>query len=190
MTDGQKPNHTNWLACEAYVLRRHMLPNAKFESGRLVADLCQPHEAINCKDALDWIYQLLSAMDGKASALMRLNGVMLAAAAFLLGGAKGSQSLQIARYDEIAIAITAAASALSIFLCLKVVNVSWYFLGKVTEAGGKLDYTTEFEMLQKTAKGRQLAYRYAWWISAGASLLFVAEFLRQFLYVAFRWIPL
>lgn len=185
----EKPNHEAWLECEAYVLRRHFLSKAQIEGGKIVADVCASNEAVKCEEALKWIYDLLSAMDSKASALMRLNGVMLAAAAFLLGisSAGGKMVLQILKGDQIAIVTTATASAVSILLCLYVVNVSWYFLGKVSEGAGKLDYTEEFRMLQQTGMRRQFSYRTAWWVSLFATLIFVGEFGRQFLYVVFGW---
>jgi hypothetical protein len=185
-----KPDHTPWLGCEAYVFRRHMLPQAKWNGEKLMADVCAPHEEIKCEDALDWIYGLLTAMDAKASALMRLNGVMLAAAAFLLSvhiAPGGRAVLQIAKVDEIAIVLTAVLSSISIFLCLYVVNVSWYFLGKVKETGGKLDYTEEFGALQRTAKRRQMFYRLGWKLSLFATGSFVLEFIRQTLFVFFGW---
>lgn len=186
---GQKPDYEPWLACEGYVFRRHMLTTAKWDSGRLIADSCESGAPVNPENALKWIYDLLTAMDSKASALMRLNGVMLAAAAFLLSSnsIQPTSILQIARLDQYAILIIAAASAISILLCLYVVNVSWYFLGKVAEGAGKLDYTAEFAALQRTAKRRQFSYRTAWWVSFTGTILFVLEFLRQLAYVMFRW---
>jgi len=177
-----------WRECEGYVFRRHMLSHINASGGNLVAKISDSKSPVSCKDALDWIYDLLSAMDAKASALMRLNGVMLAAAAFLLNmysAATSHAALQINKYDEIAIVVTATLSAISILLCLFVVNVSWYFLGKVTEANGELNYTEEFRELQTTAKRRQKFYRVAWHISSWAAVLFVLEFARQSFHVIF-----
>jgi hypothetical protein len=71
-------------------------------------------------------------------------------------------------------------SAVSITLCLLVVNVRWTFLGKVKE---DLDFKVEIDSLDKESTFRQCAYRSAWWISLFASIGFLAEFLWQTAYV-------
>ena len=184
MTEHPKPDHQLWTNhCEGYVFRRHMLPSARWTEGRLLADACEGTASVKPDEALKWIYELLSAMDSKASALMRLNGVMLAAAAFLLSAQGAGTVLHAAKWDQVAVAATAALSALSILLCLYVVNVSWYFLGRVSDSGGKMDYTTEFKSLQNTAKLRQMVYRLAWKVSLVAALVFVVQFAHQALYI-------
>src|SRR5207247_2344942 len=77
-------------------------------------------------EALDWIYQLLNILDTKASALMRLNSVMLAAAAFLLNPVYNA-----GRCVKYAVALSGIGSTLSIAICLLVVSVDWRFLGFV-----------------------------------------------------------
>ena len=64
-----------------YVKRRHAL--AKATTNRTNVSCIAPTDSPKGDDALNWIYGLLTILDAKASALMRLNGVMLAAAAFL-----------------------------------------------------------------------------------------------------------
>jgi hypothetical protein len=190
MGNSEEPNFTPWLECKKYVFHRHMLSAVKITNGKLVANTADLKTAVSCTDALDWLYGLLSAMDSKASALMRLNGVMLAAAAFLLSmysAAAPHTVLRITKVDEVAIVVTAALSSISILMCLFVVNVSWYFLGKVTEVKQQLDYTEEFQDLQSAAKFRQASYMRAWRISFLAAVLFVLEFARQSLYVMFGW---
>jgi hypothetical protein len=186
MIQPTRPDHQPWFGCNGYVYRRHMLKHARLEGGRIVTNACDVTDGVISKEALDWIYELLSALDSKASALMRLNGVMLAAAAFLLSA---QPVLKITKWDFVLIVATAAASAFSILLCLMVVNVQWYFLGRVTDAGGKLDYTEEFEMLQSVGYRRQTHYRIAWQVSRIAAILFVVEFVRQLITIVSGWSP-
>jgi hypothetical protein len=183
-SNAEKPDYTPWYECKGYVFRRHMLAKASLSNGRIVASACEATKAVDCSEALSWIYELLSALDSKASALMRLNGVMLAAAAFLLTmhGSAYQSVLRVTNIDVGIISGTAALCSFSILLCLLVVNVKWYFLGKVTENGEQLDYTDEFQMLQRVAKSRQTYYRIAWEVSRVAAVLFVVEFARQFLF--------
>jgi hypothetical protein len=127
---------------------------------------------------LEWIYLILTVLDTKASALMRLNGVMLAAAALLLNPTyKGGMSVAIP------VAVSAIGSVTSIILCLLVVAVDWPFLGlvkKVNKGGGMVeaDFCEEFKHLTFVAHLRQVLYRLAWSISFVGGLCFlVAMFL-------------
>ncbi|MGB8411043.1 MAG: hypothetical protein WCE58_14195 [Gallionella sp.] len=122
---------------------------------------------ITANDAVKWFYEVLTALDAKASALMRLNGVLIAAAAFLLGifGRTGTTILSTTALDSVSIICSALLSAISIGLCLFVVNVSWDFLGKVTINGNDFDFHEEIKSLENVVNRRQFLYRSAWWIS-------------------------
>lgn len=142
---------------------------------------------LDAKEVVEWIYGVLTTLDAKASALMRLNGVLIAAAAFLLGlfRRQGGSILSTTNLDAILIILCALLSAVSISFCLFVVNVSWPFLGKVTKNNGSFDFANEIESLSKACSFRQCAYRSAWWISLFASIGFLVEFLWQTAYVIY-----
>lgn len=122
---------------------------------------------------------MLSILDAKASALMRLNGVMLAAAAFLLNAQNTS-----GRAVNAWVAGSAIGSTISITLCLFVVSVDWRFLGLVVQSGRtELDYTDEFYHLQKVASFRQLLYRVAWTVSLITTVAILIALVLFFLYL-------
>jgi hypothetical protein len=138
------------------------------------------------KEVLEWMYAILTTLDSKSSALMRLNGVLIAAAAFLLGlfQRQGGTILSTSHADALVITTSAFLSAVSIGCCLFVVNVSWPFLGKMIKASdGRFDCTAEITALDEACTFRQRAYRSAWYISLVASAEFVLEFLWQTIHV-------
>jgi hypothetical protein len=143
---------------------------------------------ITANDAVNWFYLVLSSLDSKASALMRLNGVLIAAAAFMLGMfGRGNTSILSTTYiDSIFIIIPALLSALSIIFCLPVVGVSWKFLGKTTiDESGTCDFSEEINSLDRVVNHRQYYYRIAWWISLAASIIYIFEFSKQTIHVIF-----
>lgn len=137
-------------------------------------------EKLTAKEAVEAIYAVLTTLDSKASALMRLNGVVIAAAAFLLGmfGRQGT-ILSTERYDARLVIGCALLSALSISCCLLVVNVSWPFLGMVDRTDNTFDCGREILELDKARTLRERVYRIAWLLSLIASALFLFEFLIQ-----------
>lgn len=142
--------------------------------------------SVSAETAIKWLYDVLTTLDAKASALMRLNGVLIAAAAFLLGlfGRLGNTILATTMWDARVIISCALFSAASIFACLFVVNVSWSFLGKTNLSGTDgCDCTTELRDLGDACGLRQVMYRLAWWISFCASIGFFGEFFRQTLHI-------
>jgi hypothetical protein len=172
-----------------FLERRHAL-----EHIALVAELppTQPGGAkrsvdVKASDMLAWLYAVLTTLDGKASALMRLNGVLIAAAAFLLGlfRRQGGTILSLTDFDARLIVVSALLSAISIFCCLWVVNVSWSFLGRVKKKGEVFDCTEELTHLDRACTFRQRTYRAAWWISLFSVLAFLVEFLIQATHVLF-----
>jgi hypothetical protein len=144
-----------------YLAKRFALKNAPALAGQPSPD-----------EAVAWIYTVLSTLDSKASALMRLNGVLIAAAAFLLGlfQRQGGTILSTTKFDAILIVWSALLSALSIALCLLVVSVRWHFLDKAKAHGATFDFGDEIEALEGESTWRQKVYRGAWLISAIASV--------------------
>jgi hypothetical protein len=105
-----------------------LIPVDDFLDKRMALDL--PANA-GAKARIDAIYFVLSVLDSKASALMRLDGVLLAAATFGI-----SARLYPVRGWEFG---TIALSCLvSMMLCLCVVAVDWKFLGHVTGGGANV----------------------------------------------------
>ena len=132
----------------------------------------------------DWLYSLLNTLDSKASALMRLNGVMVAAMSFLSGPVQpvsplSGQPQAVLHHTFSALentllaslVLSSLASIISIGLCLFVVAIDWDFYEHV-----KLDPTPDFSRevyeLQKITLCRQRCYRLAWRFSAVGILVF------------------
>jgi hypothetical protein len=149
-----------------YVKLRESLKDAKLKKKRLIGPI--PSSLKSHEKAVEWLYSVLSVLDAKASALMRLNGVMLAAAAFLL-------NLDVS-YLELVLWGIAALSSISIALCLLVVSVDWPFLGLVRQTGENLDFTDEVDNLERVSVFRQTIYRISWITSSIATAMFVYAF--------------
>ncbi|SDZ71401.1 hypothetical protein SAMN05518854_117133 [Variovorax sp. YR266] len=131
-------------------------------------------------EVVAWIYGILTMLDTKASALMRLNGVLIAAATFLLAQFASPHSLMLGgRVQAVLVVVAALLSAISITLCLFVVNVGWPFLGKAEISGATVKFSEEICALSKTMNRRQLCYRSAWWVSLVASGCFFFELFMQ-----------
>lgn len=158
-----------------YVKHREGLKSAQFDKECISSST--PTTLSSPKESVEWLYGLLSVLDSKASALMRLNGVMLAAAAFLLNAGHGESGAgSFVRVAPEKILWIAALTSVSIALCLLVVSVDWRFLGCVRETDAKLDYTIEIINLERVSIFRQYVYRTAWLVSFAATVLFVIAF--------------
>jgi hypothetical protein len=172
-----------YSAWPTYIQRRYGIKKIELGKGKTGSYKPDPAtENITANEAIEWIYAVLTTLDSKASALMRLNGVQIAAAAFLLGlfGRQGTSILSTTRCDALLIVGCALLSALSIGVCLFVVNVSWPFLGKVEQhADGTIKCSEEILALEKARNFRQRMYRFAWFLSLAASAAFLVEFLAQ-----------
>jgi hypothetical protein len=161
-----------------YVRLREGLTRATLNRNRLTSPI--PANLKRREEAVEWLYVVLSALDGKASALMRLNGVMLAAAAFLLKSGEGMSIGSSFNHISVELILSIAAlSAISIALCLLVVSVDWPFLGLVHETGARLDFTDEVNNLERVSVFRQCVYQVAWMVSLVATSLFVFAFVSQ-----------
>jgi hypothetical protein len=171
-----------WEKWPLYVQRRHALATAHLRNPGSVC--CEPlgeHESVEAREVVDWIYGMLSILDAKASTLMRLDGVLIAAAAFLLGLFGRPESiLSTTRSDAMLVILAACLSAVSLFLCLFVANISWSFLGKVTRNSNRtFEFAREIESLDRAMRFRQTIYQLAWLVSLIASIGFLLEFLMQ-----------
>lgn len=164
-----------------FVRKKHALSQSHIGSAPGVEG-----NGVCAETALRWFYETLTTLDTKSSALMRLNGVLIAAEAFLLGlfDRQGGTILSTTPFESLVIITSALASAISIACCLFVVNVKWKFLEKVTLKEPGCDYDGEIRALDNECKRRQWVYQLAWWVSLIAVAEFVGEFIWQTVYVS------
>jgi len=177
--DPEKP-----IKFSPYVRRRYALSAATETGDKIISST--PPDLLKGEKALEWIYGLLGVLDQKASALMRLNGVMLAAAAFLLHPQYHAPILV-----TIAMAASAIGSTISIGCCLLVVSIDWPFLDLVGEESSedgktKFDFSKEFFHLQHVANFRQGCYRAAWAVSLFTTIAFLVAIVVFFGHI-FNW---
>lgn len=168
-------NESNW---PLYIQQKYALDKADFrDAGNVRHPVPADSSKIKASDAVKWVYEVLTTLDAKASALMRLNGISIAAAAFLLGlfGRSDPTILSTASPHAALIVTCAFLSSVSIFLCLLVVNVGWSFLGKVKNLNGEFDFSDEIRKLDATCTTRQKCYRVAWSFSCVAIIAFLLE---------------
>lgn len=124
---------------------------------------------------IDFAYQMLGILDSKASALLRIDGIVLAFMALLI---RGSEIASIVReknnatefqtcFDNIVIFMVFGLLMLSMLFSLYVVKVSWDFLGYVdlSNKNNPNKFKTECEKLGNEIYLRQAAYRLSWWMS-------------------------
>jgi hypothetical protein len=108
---------------------------------------------------IDAIYTVLTTLDTKASALMRLDGILLAAA--FVGIAAKLYDVQSWEFGTLV-----GFSIFSMILSLFVVSVDWKFLGYVQRAAdGEFDFSPEIEILRKVRRFRERIYRWAWFLA-------------------------
>jgi hypothetical protein len=112
-------------------------------------------QASPAKDKISAIYTVLSVLDTKSSALMRLDGVVLAAA-FVGVTAK------LYEIKSFGFATTAFPCMISMIICLTIVGVDWPFLGNVAKVNGELSFDKELTALRKVRRFREYGYRTAW----------------------------
>ena len=109
------------------------------------------------KATIDAIYFVLSVLDTKSSALMRLDGVVLAAA--FVGVTAHLYEIKSAGFG-----FTAFPCMISMIICLMIVGVDWPFLGKAVLDQNKttVNFTAEIVELRKVRRFRECGYRIAW----------------------------
>jgi hypothetical protein len=148
----------------------------------LVLKIRALNEAEYFKDDLDRLYGILSILDTKATGLLTVNTLMLAALAILLNspgtlreiaGIVGSPMLRW--LDEPVIPIQLALSAVSSALCLLVVSITWRFLKNMPQkATDTSAFERELHHLANVINDRTLYYMLAWWLTFVAMALTLA----------------
>jgi hypothetical protein len=116
--------------------------------------------AIRESAAHDYLYDCLSVLDTKASALLQYDGIILAAATLAI------TLFSRATTGTVLVAVALILSGLSSVLCLQVIWVYW------TETAEFSSDKDEFVTLLKRRNARTLCYR-ASWITAQASVFFL-----------------
>lgn len=148
--------------------------------------------ACDTQARVDAHYRLLTVLDQKASALMRLDGVLVAAAAVILTENDG----RLAEW-QLGAQWMAALAGLAIFFCLQVISIDWSFLSlsrvtsttRTEEKNGqavsveeyKFDFSDELVHLRKVGSLRTFLYRCAWILTYAAGIVIVWVFVSELL---------
>ncbi len=125
---------------------------------------------VNAEATKKYLYDDLTVLDSKASALMAFDGILIAAASFTVEKGGVCDTLRVIPLIVIIMALVAAG------LCLLVAQVSYPFLGKVVMTPGRLDYSKELDALDGAVIWRTRFYQAAWWLSLIAVALFLILF--------------
>jgi len=116
------------------------------------------------------MYGILGILDGKASALMRYNGIILAVISLFI---RLGQEKQIHGLDLAIILIT----LFSIMLCLLVVGVFWRFLELAFPANGNMNLDEELTQLKSVLHMRETSYQLAWLFAVVVTFLLATRFI-------------
>jgi hypothetical protein len=117
------------------------------------------------------LYDILGVIDGKASALMTFDGIILAATSFSLAQPPPSMN-----WFTGSVAASGAFSLLSVIVCLAVVAIDWPFLGKVGKESGRYEFKVEIDSLKQVMLFRQDSYRAAWFLSFASVVFFLVAY--------------
>lgn len=118
------------------------------------------------REKIDWLYSILTILDGKAGALLAFDGLLLAAASLMYDKiSEGSTALKVLSLATIIIALVAAC------LCLYVARVSYPFLGDIVL--NSYDNAAEIESLGKAVEARTTFLSWAWMASVAAVIFFI-----------------
>jgi hypothetical protein len=117
------------------------------------------------RKTLEFFYESLSVLDHKAEALMVFDGILIAAAAFLLD--RGNLH-RIHKWRRILLLVAIMLALFAAAACLFVARIKYSFLGDVTIVGGKLQLDEEFKALAIVLARRTFDYQLAWYLSVSA----------------------
>lgn len=115
------------------------------------------------KDGLAQLYGILSILDTKATGLLTVNALLIAALA-LLGSADQIKSALGFAPPPVILRTQLVVLGVSAFLCLLVVRVTWRFMWHVPEtATTAADFLPELRRLANAIDDRTHYYWLAWW---------------------------
>ena len=117
------------------------------------------------KKTLEFFYEALSVLDHKAEALMVFDGILIAAAAFVLD--RGNLH-RIHKWRRMLVLLAIMLALFAAAACLFVARVKYSFLGDMTIVGGKLQTDEEFKALAVVLARRTFDYQLAWYFSVSA----------------------
>jgi hypothetical protein len=114
---------------------------------------------------LEFFYEALSVLDHKAEALMVFDGLLIAAATFILD--RGNLH-RVHKWRRTMVLLAIMLALFAAAGCLFVARVKYSFLGDMTIAGGKLLTNEEFQALSVVLARRTFDYELAWYFSVTA----------------------
>jgi Na+-driven multidrug efflux pump len=128
---------------------------------------------------LEFFYEALSVLDHKAEALMVFDGILIAAATFILD--RGNLH-RIHKWRRLLVLLAILLALLAAGACLFVARVKYSFLGDMTIVGGKLQTSEEFHALAVALARRTFDYELAWYLSVGAICLSILVAASSFIF--------
>lgn len=117
-------------------------------------------------EKINWLYNVLTILDGKAGALLAFDGLLLAAEALMYD--KIAEKADWLHFPALALI---GLTLLAALLCLFVAQVSYAFLGKIDL--GDYDNTAEIGKLGEIAGARTHRLWWAWGFSVAAVIFFI-----------------
>lgn len=117
-------------------------------------------------EKINWLYRVLTILDGKAGALLAFDGLLLAAEALMYD--KMSEKIEWLHYASLVLMLVTVIAAL---LCMFVAYVSYAFLGKIDLSIS--DNSAEIDKLGTVAEVRTHRLWWGWGLSVFAVLFFI-----------------
>jgi hypothetical protein len=109
------------------------------------------------------LYGILTILDTKATGLLTVDALLIAACVVFIGSAEQTRTLIGFAIPSRLIEMQLAALAVSAFLCLLVVRVSWRFMEYVPDAPtSAVDFDNELRRLANVVDDRTRYYWFAW----------------------------
>ena len=121
----------------------------------------------NDKEKVDWLYSVLTILDGKAGALLAFDGLLVAAEALMYD--KMAAQADFLHYASLLLILLTLAAAL---LCLFVAHMSYAFLGKIDLA--VYSNAAEIDELARLAEARTRLLWAGWYPSVLSVFGFMA----------------
>lgn len=127
------------------------------------------------KDVLGQLYGILTILDAKATGLLTVNALFIAILSAFLASIDTITKLINAQNLSSILEIQLALSAISAFLCLLVVRVTWKFFAYVpTAPASAAAFDAELRRLPNVIDDRTHYYWMAWLLSVSAFVLTLA----------------
>jgi hypothetical protein len=121
------------------------------------------------------LYAILTTLDAKASGLLRVNSIFIAVLTFFLGWLiNKNPPPKVHWLWHVVTYVDLTFFAISSFLCLCIVRVSWSFYGKAELDNGTYKFDKELNPLARTTTRRTWFYQAAWYFTFIALVGFAA----------------